>query len=51
MGGLAPLKPGYHRNELSSVNMLRERKLCSRSVSSEQSFVSVYRVYSLSIDM
>jgi hypothetical protein len=37
----------YCSNELWSVSRLHVRKLCSRSRNSEQSFVSVYRVYSL----
>jgi hypothetical protein len=41
---------GYHRNELSIVNTLHERKLCSRSRSSEQFFISLRCVYSVSTD-
>jgi hypothetical protein len=41
---------GYDNNELSSINTLDERKLCSRSRKSEQYFVSVYRVYFVSIN-
>jgi hypothetical protein len=37
-------------NELSNVNTLRDCKLCSRSRTSKHSFVSVYRVYSVSTD-
>jgi hypothetical protein len=40
----------YHSNELLSINTLDERNLCSRSQTIEQHFVSVYRVYSVSID-
>jgi hypothetical protein len=40
----------YHSNELSNVKTLHERKLCSRSRTSEHFFVSVYHVYSVSID-
>jgi hypothetical protein len=39
----------YHSNVLSSVNMLQERKLCSRRCTSEM-FLFVYRVYNVSID-
>jgi hypothetical protein len=39
---------GYRGNKLSSVNTLHEHKLCSRSLNSEQSFILVYCVYSLS---
>lgn len=40
---------GYHSSELFRINMLCQRKLCSRSQTKEQSFVSVYRVYFVSI--
>jgi hypothetical protein len=39
----------YHSNELSSVYMFHECKLCSWSRTSEQSFASVYSAYSVSI--
>jgi hypothetical protein len=39
---------GYHRNELSIVNTLNECKLRSTTWTNEQSFTSVYRVYSVS---
>jgi hypothetical protein len=43
-------KLGYHSNESSSVNKLHERKLInSRPRTKDQSFVSVFRVYSVSI--
>jgi hypothetical protein len=38
---------GYHRKEMSA-NQLYERKLRSRPRASQQSFASVYRVYSVS---
>jgi hypothetical protein len=43
---------GYHSEEMSRVNMLHEPKLhvCGRSRTNRQYFVSVYRVYSVSID-
>jgi hypothetical protein len=37
---------GYHSDGISSINMLHERTLCSRSRTREQYFYSVYRVYS-----
>jgi hypothetical protein len=40
---------GYHSNELSSVNIFLEHKLYTRSRTSKNYFVSVYRVYSVSI--
>jgi hypothetical protein len=40
----------YHRNEMSSVNTFHECKLYNRLRTSEQSFVSVYRAYSMSTD-
>jgi hypothetical protein len=36
---------GYHSNELWSVNTLYECKLCGRSRTCNEYFVSVYRVY------
>jgi hypothetical protein len=39
---------GYLSNELYSVNTLQERKLYNRSGTSEQSFISVHRGYSVS---
>jgi hypothetical protein len=41
---------GYRRNKLSIVNTLHKRELCNRSRTNEFFFVSVYRVYSVSID-
>jgi hypothetical protein len=41
--------PGYHKDELCGVEMSREQKLCSWSRTREQSFVSVYRVSSVSL--
>jgi hypothetical protein len=41
---------GYHSNKLLRVNTLHKHKSCSMSQTSEQSFVSVYCVYSVSID-
>jgi hypothetical protein len=41
---------GYRSNELLSVNMLHQQKLHSRSLTREQSFVSVYRVYYVNTD-
>jgi hypothetical protein len=40
---------GYHSNELSGVNIFHERKICSRSRTSEQPFVLMCRDYSVSI--
>jgi hypothetical protein len=40
----------FHSNKLSNVNMLHECKSCSRSRTSEMSFVSVYRDWSQSMD-
>jgi hypothetical protein len=39
-----------HSNELASVYTLHERKLCGKSRKSDQSFVSVQRVYYVNID-
>jgi hypothetical protein len=36
-----------YSNELSIINTFHERELCSRSRMNEQSFVSVYRAYSV----
>jgi hypothetical protein len=41
---------GHHSNELSRLTTWHERNTCSKSRRSEQSFVSMYRVYSVSID-
>jgi hypothetical protein len=41
---------GHYCNELSRVNTLHERQLCSKSRTSEESFVSVYRICSGSIN-
>jgi hypothetical protein len=41
---------GYHRNELSSVDVLRESELYNRSRTSEKFFASVYRVCSVPTD-
>jgi hypothetical protein len=41
---------GYHGKELSNVNMLQECKLSSNSRMSWHSFVSAYRVCSISTD-
>jgi hypothetical protein len=41
---------GFHGNELSSVNKMHKLKLRNRSQMSDQSYVSVYRIYSVNID-
>jgi hypothetical protein len=38
----------YHKNEFSSVSTLHGFKLCSKSRTSDQYFVSLYRAYSAS---
>jgi hypothetical protein len=38
-----------HINELSNVNTLHERKVCIRLRTSEQVFISMYRVYYISM--
>jgi hypothetical protein len=42
---------GYNSNELLGVNTLHERKLRTRSMSRtiEQSFISMFRVYPISL--
>jgi heterodisulfide reductase subunit B len=42
--------PGYQSNELSSVIMFHKHKLCSKLQTSEDSFVSVCHVCSVSTD-
>jgi hypothetical protein len=43
---------GHHSNDMSSVNTLHERKVCSipYNMQNELHFISVYRVYSVSTD-
>jgi type III secretory pathway component EscV len=41
---------GYRSNKLLNINMPRKRKSRSRLRKSEESYVSVYRVYPMSID-
>jgi hypothetical protein len=41
---------GCHGNDWTSGNMSHESEFCNRSRTREQSFVSVFRVYSLSIN-
>jgi hypothetical protein len=41
--------PGYHSNEIPSVNTLHEHTQCSRLQTTQKSFVPVYRVYSVRI--
>jgi hypothetical protein len=45
------MKAYYYSNELWNVNTLHERKLCSRTHRSEQSSVSMYRVYYVSVNI
>jgi hypothetical protein len=40
----------YHSSELLGVNTMHEHKFCSWSRMTEQTFVSVYHVHSVSID-